>query len=86
MLPQRNITMIKMARKIPQPKNGTVEKEEKTRENLVKEANTFLISPKRGLTQSTKKRNNKHTQKQLIPTKIIKMKQLTEQINQGLFQ
>ena len=48
---------------------------------------THLLSPQKIiLTQNTKQRIHKHPQKQLIPPKIIKMTQLTRQINKSLFQ
>ena len=47
---------------------------------------THLLSPQKIiLTHSTKHRNQKHPKKHLIPPKEIKMTQLTERINQGIF-
>ena len=63
----------------PTRKNiDTVDKGDKSRENVVKEANTSPISAKIRLTQSTKQRNIKHPKKQLITTKTIKLTYLTQ--------
>ena len=44
----------------------------------------ILSQQKRRLTHSTKNRNKKHPNKQLIPPKTIKQTQLTQWINQGI--
>ena len=64
----------------------TIDKEGKSRENVVKEAITYPISETKIFTQLKKQRNHKHPKKKSIPPKTIKLKHLTQQINQGLLQ
>ena len=70
-----------MTHQLPPPKNDTEEKVEKPREILMKNLTHLLPPQKRRLTQSTKQRYHKNPQKRLLPPKIIKITQLTNQIN-----
>ena len=64
----------------------TVDKVEKSREMWLRNPTHLLYLQKRRFTQKKKQRNHKNPNKHLIPPKIIKMTQLTKQINQGIFQ
>ena len=66
---QENRKMVNMAHQPPQQKNDTVYKEDKSRENVVKESNTSIISAKNNIDTVDKAENNKHPKKQLIPPK-----------------
>ena len=70
----------------PQKKKDTFGKVEKSRKVRMKKSTHLLPPQKRRLTQSTKHRNVKNPQKQLLPSKIRKMIRLKKQINQDLFQ
>ena len=60
--------MINMAHQSHQQKKiYTVDREDKSRKNVVREANTSTITAKGILTHSTKQRNQKHSTKHLIP-------------------
>ena len=74
-----------MTHQLPQHKNYTVGKVYQLREDMIKEANAYITSTKNKI-DTQKKINHKHSQKKLLPSKIIIMTQLTKQINQGLFQ
>ena len=52
---------------------------------MVKEANASLISAKKKIDTVNKTEKSQIPPKNLIPPKMIKMTQLIEQINQGLF-
>ena len=56
----------------------TVEKEEKSMEIMLKKPTHLLYHQKRRLTQSTKQRNHRHTNKQSILPKSINLTHLTQ--------
>ena len=91
--PQRNIKMINMANQSPQQKNiDTVDKVKKSRKKVNEEVNESITSTKnkidtfkKQINHTKKQRNHKNPNKHLIPPKMIKMTQLTKQINLVIF-
>ena len=87
MSPQKNTKMIEMVHQSTQQKQILTQLTKKINQGKFwLRKSTCLLSQKKKLTQSTKQRNHKHPNKQLIPTKTIKLTQLTQYVNKFLVQ